>query len=292
MTNKYVEKLAEMEKIAEPISLALLHAGAVHVGQNLAIRQALNTKALAKHVAKGFSEGVNGTIDKSLKAHAGRALFGATLPEVNAMQNAARKAGETVSGSVKSLHPRQKVGLRMLSEGRVDAFKHHGFHEDKGVVGAYDALRTGYKQLPELNHVLDSGGAAFKDKKNPLISNIVKNISRPPKNMGKQLPGKAHAGSSIAGGLATMAVDPVAGTLNTAKNLAQSSRFNASKIGHAMTSKLEHMMAVSPAKKGWSNPDKTFMGPKNRVKELLLNPLETHISRASAAVSRAVKPNK
>lgn len=266
--NKYLEKIA-----MDPISMALVHAGGVHLAQNMAMKQALKSRALAKHVANGFSAGVKGVVDTSRTGKVKEFAAGALLPEINALHRSAHSAGQSLAPHLAKMTPRQKAGLHMMVSGRSELAIRKGLHKDPAIGLAYEKIRHSHG-LPDIKSL--SGRADTIAKKTPLVNNVLRNIHKGSAEGAHFKPGKLHATSGVAGSLAASIADPVMGGLNTVKSLAQSQKIKSTSLGGKLIHKVHDLFVNQPFKKGLHG--KTKPGKiREAINDAALGPVNTQL---------------
>lgn len=288
ITNKYI---SQIEKKASLI------AGAVgtHLAQNVATRAAMSSKGIGKYLANSFSQGAHGVVDTSLKAKAKRFITGAVVPDIAVAHKKAHEAGTAMKPLLDKATSRQKVGLRMLSQGRISDLKKYNLHKDEVVTQAHGMLSKHVKGIPSMDHILDNAKKVekvFKDKSHPLVSNISANISRGAKPVGGQFkPGTMSAKSSIAGSLSSAIADPAGGALSTVKTLASSNTFNNTRYGNKLNKMMERQFVSKPIHSGVKDakPENTFGKIKHKISGLFVNPVSAHLNRTSSAISSSIK---
>jgi GNAT superfamily N-acetyltransferase len=276
---------------------ASLIAGAVgtHLAQNIATRAAMSSKGIGKYLANSFSQGAHGVVDTSLKAKAKRFVTGAVVPDIAVAHKKAHEAGTAMKPFLDKATSRQKVGLRMLSEGRIGDLKKYNLHKDQLVTQAHGMISKHIKGIPSMDHILDNAKKVekvFKDKTHPLVSNISANISRGKKPVGGQFkPGTLSAKSSIAGSLSSAMADPAGGALSTVKTLASSNTFNNTRYGNKLNKMMEKHFVSNPIHSGVKSgkPETTFGKIKHKISGLFVNPVSAHLNRTSSAISGSVK---
>jgi hypothetical protein len=266
----------ELNKQASLSLLAMgLHATLGHVAQNVGMRQVLKSKALARHIANGFSEGVAGVVDTSFKGKAKRFASGALLPEVNGMHMAAHKAGVALAPHLNKMTLRQKAGLHMMVSGNAEKAVKRGFHNDTTITKAYDAARvhSNLPPLPEMAKKLD-----IESKKNPLVGNIIANIHKGRVPEGKNyVKGTPNQTAAILGGAASGLVDPALGGMNTFKNLALSKKITDTKLGAKVTHKAHEMFIKKPFEKGLAGKIIKDSPLRRTVNDVVFGPINTEL---------------
>src|SRR5579859_2709971 len=143
--NKYLDRIEGMDKEAS------LFGGAVatHLLQNLGTNIALKKRTVSRYLANAFSEGAHGVVDKSVKGRATRFALGATLPDISVAHKSMHDLGHTVGKIAHVATPRQRVAIRMLTEGRFDDLKKYNFHKDP-IVNAVHSHMSNHFGLPSL----------------------------------------------------------------------------------------------------------------------------------------------
>lgn len=279
--NRYIEKAASL------VGGALI----THLAQNAGTAAALKNKHVAKYLANSFAQGAKGVMDKSLKSKAGRAVLGAGLPDIAVAHKTMHDLGHSMKGILEHASNKQKVGLRMLTEGRFSDLKKHGLHKDQLIQKAHEHLSK-HLGLPKLEHLVEKSDKIehlWKDKSHPLLSNISKHISRGKVGEGKHIvPGKLTAKPVIGGALASFAVDPAAGTLNTAKSLMSSKKVTENKYGKKVVDMLHNQFIKHPIEAGIKAKGK-ISELKNKAYKFGVNPLSANLKRTSSALTDALK---
>lgn len=280
MGNKYI---SHMEKQAmEPLSLLvagkmLAHGAGAHVAQNVALSKMIRTKALAKHIAKGFNEGARGVVDVSKTHKLKSALAGATLPEINNLYSAAHGLGGKLKPHLDKLSLKEKVGVKWLAEGKIDKFKQHGFHNNPNIKAVQQALN---------NHPALAGvGSAIKDSKSAILNNVVPTAAKH-RAVGKKLVDassvKVSATPGILGAVGSAAIDPVTSSMNTFKGVLNSSKFRSTKIGGKISHWMENKFVNNPFKRGANGAKETAM---DKVKSVVASPVPLEAKRVGSSVS-------
>ncbi len=285
MTNKYLEK-----------SSSLILGGALtHLAQNAATKAAMGSKHVSKYLANSFAEGSKGVINTSIKSRAARLLSGATVPDIAVAHKKFHELGGAMKPFLDGATKRQKVGLRMLSQGRIGDLHKYKLHRDPIVQRANDMASKAFN-LPNLTHSSTAGGKKvekiFNDKSHPLASNILKNISKGKAPVGnKYKPGSMSSKTSMTGALASAAVDPAGGALNAIKTLTSSKTFDKTKLGGKINQMLEKHFVKKLIQAGHalSKKDGAINKIKHRASELLVNPVSAQLKRTSAALTDAFK---
>jgi hypothetical protein len=276
--NKYLEKIA-----MDPISMMAMHALSTHVVQNLAMKHALKSKALAQHVANGFSEGLKGVVNNSTSAKVKRFASGALMPEINAMHGASWEAGHKLAPYIDKMTTKQKAGLHMLVTGNHHKAIARKLHESPLVQNAYNVVKETHGLKP-LHELIQDTHKTFSKTDNPLINNLAANIHKGHKPVGANfVPGRPSAKAAISGGLVTSVLDPVSGGLNTMKNITQSSTIRNHPLGKKIIDKLENKFVKEPFYHSLEHGYK-----KNVVKDTLTNvflsPINTHLKQLGGKI--------
>lgn len=286
--NKYLDQIEKQSSL-------LLGAVATHMAQNLATKAAMGNKSIGKYFANSFAEGAKGVVNTSLKSRAARLLTGATVPDLALAHKKFHEMGGAMRPMLNSATKRQKVGLRMLSEGRVKDLQKYNLHKDPVIQHAH-ALANKALNLPTISKGLDSKTGAvekiFSDKSHPLASNILKNVSRGKNPIGAQYkPGSMSSKISMAGSVASSIAEPAAGALNSVKTLVGSKSFGNTRIGAKINSMIEKQFIKKPVTSGiaLSNNNGTISKLKHRASELIVNPVSAQLKRTSAALTDALK---
>lgn len=294
---KKITQKTLLDKVEENLTKkASLVAGAVgtHIAQNIATRAAMGSKRVSKYLANSFSQGAHGVVDTSLKAKAKRFISGAIVPDVAVAHKKAHEAGTALKPLLDKASPRQKAGLRMLSQGRISDLKKYNLHRDEVVTKAHGLLSQAVKGVPSIDHLVDNAKKVhgiFKDKKHPLASNILANISKGSKPVGSNFkPGNMSAKSSITGSLSSSLVDPAGGALSSIKTLSSSNTFNNNRYGKKINKMMEKHFVSNPVRSGISNPKPggMFANVKHKISGLFVNPVSAHLKRTSAALTNSV----
>lgn len=286
--NKYLEQIEKQASF-------ILGGAVAHVAQNIATKAALGNKHISKYLANSFAEGSKGVVNTSIKARAARLLSGATVPDIAVAHKKFHELGGAMKPLLEGATKRQKVGLRMLSEGRVGDLHKYKLHQDPLIQKANDLASKSLK-LPSLTHNSTAGGKAvekiFKDKSHPLASNILKNISRGKNPVGKQYkPGTMSSKTPMLGAVGSALLEPAGGALNTVKTLTSSKTFGNTRLGAKINSVLEKQFIKKPVTSGLAVSKKhgVISNMKHRVSELFVNPVSAQLKRTSAAFSDALK---
>jgi hypothetical protein len=266
-------------------------AAITHLLQNIGTNVALGKKTVSKYLANGFTEGIHGVVNKSNKSRALRVALGATLPDISVAHKSLHDAGRAVGGLLEHATPKQRVALRMLSEGRFSDLKKYNFHKDP-IVRAVHGHISKMTDLPSLDKIMeksDEVSKLWKDKSHPLLSNIATNLSRGKlSTTGKYSAGRLSAKPGLVGAAASFAIDPAAGSLNTAKGLMASKKVAENKYGKKVIGMLNNQFIKKPIKAG-VNAAGHVPGLKNTAYKLGVNPLSAHLKRTSSALTDALK---
>lgn len=234
--NKYLEKAASL----------ILGTIAAHVGQNLATKAAFKSKAMGKSIATSFANGMKGGHEAGFVAGAKRVARSVTMPDVEIAHREANKLGLSIRDRVDPLPDRAKAGLRMLSEGRVDAYNKLKSRIPEDARGKAESIATHIGlPLESAKNVKD----AWQSPKNPLTSNVISRFSRakPSEHLNPGMP--SHKPGTAAAAMLGF-VDPGAGMVSTAKMMTQSKRVQESKLGSKLIDKVHAILLRSPAEKG------------------------------------------
>jgi hypothetical protein len=280
-----------LDKTASLIGGAL----GTHIAQNIATKAALGHKGISRYLANSFSEGVHGVVNTSLGSRAKKFLSGAILPDIAVAHRKAHDFGRAMNPVISMADKRQKVGLRMLSEGRIEDLKKHKLHLDPIIQKAHGIAKEHMEDLPALDSVLDKGKSIqkiFNDKAHPLASNILKNISRGNKPVGPQFRLAAPRSTlPVVGSLSSTLIDPSGGVINSAKTLMSSKTFSSTRLGKKINDSLEKHLVVKPIKSGLSGgaPVTKKDKLKHTAAEVLVNPVSANLKRTSAAITDALK---
>jgi RimJ/RimL family protein N-acetyltransferase len=287
--NKY---LAQLDKQASLILGAL----GTHLVQNVATKTALGSKKLSGYLADSFAQGTKGVVDSSFGAKAKRFVSGALTPDIAVAHQKAHEFGHKMKPLLDGATKAQQVGLRMLSQGRISDLKKYNLHNDPLILQAHKMFSDNVKKLPDMGTLTDKAKGVekvFQDKKHPLASNILSNISRGKTPVGNQYkPGLLTSNAPISGALSSALVDPAGGALNTIKTVASSKSFNDTRLGGKISKMIENQFVNKPVKSGIAsgfNDKKTMMGKiKDKAYELGVNPVSAHLKRTAGAVSDAL----
>lgn len=283
-SNPYLEKSSSI----------IASAAATHLAQNIATNQALKNKSVAKYLANSFSQGAHGVVDTSKKSRAIRGVSAALTPDISAAHTTAHRAGQAMSEVLGRASKRQKVGIRMITEGRFDDLVKHNLHKDPIVQEAHSQIRKHMPGIPDLAQVekhkdrLSNLRKLWKDKSHPILSNVMSNISRGSKPVGDQFKsGRLTQKDTIAGSLAAAIAEPVAGGIDAAKTLMVSKTVTGTKVGKAVADFGHNTFVKSPVKKGLSGVVPT--GVKHEAYKFAVNPVSAHLKRTTAALKSAVE---
>lgn len=288
------EQTITKEKLLEKSASLILGAGLTHLAQNIGTQAAMRSKKVAKYLANSFSQGAHGVVDTSLKARATRFLSGVALPEVAVAHKEIHGLGSKMKPILDKATPRQKVALRMISEGRFSDLRKYKLHKDPIVQSAHNMISKVTK-TPSLGKMIDNSKKVeplFKDKSHPLLSNISKNISRGEKPVGSQFkPGHLTAKAPIAGAMASTLVDPAGGIINSTKTLMSSEKFGQNRFGAKIKHMLNKQFVTNPIKSGVST-SKTghhVNELKHKANSLIVNPVSAELKRTSASITDALR---
>jgi hypothetical protein len=271
---------------------ASLIAGALgtHLIQNFATSQALKSKRVAKYLADSFAQGAHGVVDTSLGAKAKRVALSATVPDIAVAHKTVHDAGRSMKDLLAKATPQQKVGLRMLSQGRFSDLVKHELHKDP-VVEAGHALMSQHMKLPALEHMAASSSKVEKvwnSPEHPLLSNIAKNISKGEKPLGDHFAeGKLSSKPLLGGAAASFAIDPAAGALNTAKALTSSSKMAENKYGKKAIEMLHNQFIKKPIQHGAEAPG-AIGGLKNKFYQYAVNPMSANLAKTTSSLADAL----
>lgn len=271
---------------------ASLIAGAIgtHLLQNIATSHALKSKRVAKYLANSFAQGAHGVVDKSLKARATRVVLGATLPDIAVAHKTLHDAGRAIKPLLDKATSKQKVGLRMLSEGRMSDLVKHKLHTDPVVQAGHHALGQHVK-LPALEHMAEKAKnveEVWHHVDHPLLSNIASGISHGEKPVGNKFV-KGHLTSRplIGGAAASFVADPAAGALNTAKALTSSEKLTNNKYGKKVVEMLHNQFIKKPVQHGLEAPG-LIQGHKNKFYQYAVNPLSANLAKTTSSLADAL----
>jgi hypothetical protein len=278
MENKYLEKVSSM----------LGGAIVAHLGQNAITKSLLSSQRYAKSVGNSFVDGVKGVVDKSRMAGVKNFVGGILSPDAVIAKNTAHKVGQSISTDLSMMHKRQLGALRMATRGNFKPLLRRGFHKDPVVLGAAKKIEDSssfplHSMLSKAEGNVDKLKTMFQDKKLPLLSNISKNVGKARGSVGpKVTAGVASNKGMLAGAAASAIIDPAAGAINLTKGLASTDKFRSTRIGGALSRKVDDMLIKKPIAKGFNSP--SFNKLKNRAYELGVNPVSANLERTSHAV--------
>jgi hypothetical protein len=269
----------------------VLSAAMGHLTQNALTNVALRNKRVAQHLADHFATGYAGKSATSIKSKIGGALTHAVAPDVSIAAKGANKLGKQLSRYEPFLDKKDKLALRMVSQGRFTDIEKYKLHDRPMVHRVLG--RLGKSHGVDLTSVLKSDKAkdlekVWKDKKHPLLSNIASNISK-----GKPIKGSSkktvHSTGALASSLGLAIAEPGAGALSAVKHLAASPTVRKAPIAGAITHHVEKLMVKNPVKKGWEQGKDYKDGLGNKLFEHVVSPTSAHLQRTAAAVSGVVK---
>lgn len=285
--NPYLEKAA---------SLTLAAAG--HLLQNLSTNSALHTKKFAKYVANSFAQGTKGVVDSSHLAEAKRAISSVVTPDIAAAGKKAHDAGRAMAPVLSSATKRQKAGIRMLTEGRIDDLVKYNLHVDPVVLDAHKFLSRHVPGVPSPDSLTGKRGALgrvkalWADKSHPLLSNVLKNITRGDNPVGDKFkPGKISQRMPVLASVATTLKEPVAGSIDLAKNMSISEKFQTNKYGKKVVDAATELFVKSPVRHGLEAAKRgvAVKGIGHEAYKFLGNPVSAHLKRTTAALREAVE---
>lgn len=278
------------------LSAAALHfltgGATTHLVQNVATRTGLRNKGVAKSIADNFASGIKGVHDTSLKAKVMSGVRGTLAPDLEIMHHEAWNAGNRIAPLYNKMHPRAKVGLRMLAEGKFDRFAKlkSRMKFDESIATKLDLVQDKIPISKALKYSPEEANRmkeVFADKNSPILSNIVKRIGR-----GK-LPAKSAPGAPstklpalVGTGAGVLAGDYVTSTINAIKNSSIIPAVKNNKYMKKIIDKLHSVMIRKPIKQGYANPDKDFVhGFKNRAMEFGWNPTSQTLKHTASKVA-------
>lgn len=260
-----------------------------HLLQNQFTRMAMKSKTVAKYLANNFSDGVKGGFSKSIGHGLLRGALGVAVPDVAIAAKKIHEAGVHIGKILPKTTQREKVGLRMISEGRFQDLHKYGLSKHPAIKSMMEILgqRTGISP----DKLMDSQNArkledVWHDKKYPLLSNISSMISRghPSKNLRRgSFESKDYIISSLGGTIA----EPGVGIYSLSKHLATSKTFIDNKYGKKISDFLTTHLVKNPISRGFGNHTASNLG--QHFSEHLLNPTSVHLERTTAALRKAIK---
>jgi hypothetical protein len=285
--NKYLEKIASVNKEASFLGGAAIG----HLAQNAITNLGLRSKTVANNLATHFSNGYMGGEAAGHVNKIKKAILGAVSPDLAIAGNVASKLGSHLREIAPSLSSRDKVGLRMLSQGRFNDLHKYGLSKNPTIVTAVHALKhhTGVDMTGLLDHRnANRLEAIWKSKKYPLLNNIASHLSKgvPSHNL---VQAKPSATAHIVGSAGAVAVEPGSGLLSLTKHVASTEAFNKNKYGKKISDTITSHLISEPIEHGWEQGASYKNGLKAKLTEHLVNPTSAHLQRTSAALSAAMK---
>lgn len=275
--NKYLEKCASI----------IGGAVATHLVQNLATRTAFKSPSVGKSIANSFANGLKGGHESGVVPSLKRIGRSVAVPDVEIAHREATRAGIALRDHINPLPDRAKAGLRMLSEGRVDAYQklknripEESRSKIEGIARNVNLPVDKVKGLKEM----------WRSPDHPMLSNVVSRLGRG-KAAESIKPGMpSHKPGTVAAALSSVA-DVGGGALSTAKMLTQSKRVQESSIGKKLIGKAHEILLRNPVKKGFTQgtEGKVIKG-LSRLKEvgydLGVNSTSASLKRSSSSAGR------
>ena len=305
MTNKYLVKIAHQQSAGLNKEASLALAALSHLAQNLTTKAALQSRRAGRRIARAFQTGAEGGHDSSILRRATSALASVASPEMEVMYREANKLGHSMAPYLPGMSRRAKVGLRQLTEGRVDDYarlKHRmklGPVEQAGMDTAMGAMEKHFK-IP-MKQIVDADPAAHKEIRHafesdtqPLLKNYVGQLTRDAGPIRKFKAGQMHEATPLAHQLPALAADPIAGALNVAKTAPLVKRIKENKYLKKPIQKVEDYFTTHQAELGAAHPgiDAFKHGVKNKLFEYVVNPMSANIKNTSATITDIVNRAK
>jgi len=262
-TNRYLTKISSLLGAAAA-------AGALHIGQNVAMRQAFKSKALKSYVADGFRQGIHGVVDTSLKAKTTKLLLGGTLPEVALMKNKAHDIGATLAPHLSKMSLKEKAILHAAASGNIASAVKRGLADKPELAHAYNSVK-GHLGLPDLERL--KNGPKIKSD----LLDVVKSIHKGKMPVGTQFKPGRESGklAAVGAGLSGITTgDAAVGGLNTIKAMMGAHRLVEHPMGHRVVNWIENRLVKNPFKKATESA--TPMGPiRTKLEDVLISPTRT-----------------
>jgi uncharacterized protein YbjQ (UPF0145 family) len=280
-SNKYIDKIDDLDKQAA-VGGMLGAAGVAHVAQNLSNRFALRSKSQGKALAESFANGIRGGHKGGAAEAVKRGLRTVVAPDLELMHKAVNELGHKMKGQVEGMHPRAKVGLRMLSEGRAGAYqKLQGRIPEEARLKAEGVAKglglptstTAHKDLAEI----------WKSPKHPLLSNVVAKLGRgrPSANL---VAGHHPSSPGLVSSAALTVAEPVAGAITGAKMLAETKAVQGTTVGKKFVDKVRSLMVAKPAAKGFNQGQ--GVAKHTALDKLKESAMDFGVSSTSASIQR------
>lgn len=282
MKNPYLEKSASL----------LAGAAIAHLAQNALTNKTLSSRAVSKYLANSFSQGYHGVVDTSAKASILRGVAGALTPDIAVAHKAAHTAGGKLSRLLRNATARQKVGVRMITQGRFDDLLRHNLHKDPVVQTAHSYMSKALPLGGKVENLTPESATNLKklwsDKSHPLLSNIASNITKGEVPVGENFKkGVLTQKAPILGSIGAAALEPAAGAMDLFKNVLGSDKVGATKAGRMLSEFGEKAFIKTPIQKGLSDSVKTS-GVGFQAYKFGMNPVSAHLKRTTAALREAV----
>ena len=299
MINRYLDRIA-LQKQASLSGLALWH-----LGQNSITKGMLHSKAVGKHIANAFQQGLAGTHEGSLKRKLTSAVTSIASPEIEAMYRTANKVGHDLKDKLPSLHPRAKVGLRQISEGRFNDFdKLRGrmrlSAEDNHLIN-HVAGRIEKEMKVPIKSIMDAPATLkaeaqrhWSSNKHPLLSNIASTLSRGNPIATKPVAKNMRQATPLATQAVTAAIDAPGAAINAAKTSTLIDSVKNNKYFGKAVNKVEDYFTKHQAELGAAKPgvNRYKGGLKNAFNEYVVNPMSASIKNTSATMADIVNRAK
>lgn len=301
MTNKYLKHIARYEHGSLEKEASLTAAAIAHLAQNATTKLALQSRRAGRRIARAFQSGAAGGHDSSLLRRATSAITSLASPEMEVMYREANKFGHKMAPYLPGMSPRARVGLRQITEGRLDDYsrlKHRmklGPVEQMGMDTAMDAMEHHFKvpvkALVESDPIAHKEiRHAFESNTQPILKNYLGQITRPAGKIHKFTQGEMHSATPLMHQATSLYADPVAGLLNVAKTAPLIQKVKENKYLKKPIEWVEDYFTTHQAELGAKNPgiDKFKHGAKNMAYEYLVNPMSANIKNTSATITDIV----
>lgn len=305
MSNKYLVKVAQLQSSGLQKESSLTAAALAHLAQNLTTKAALQSRRAGKRIARAFQTGAQGGHDASLTRKLTSAVTSLASPEMEVMYREANKLGHTLSPYLPKMSSRAKVGLRQITEGRVDDYNRLrprmrlGPVEQAGMDTAMYAmekhLKVPVKKIMEADPIAQKEiRQAFTSDTQPILKNYVGQLTRPAGRVRKFKQGPMHEVTPLAHQTVALAADPIAGVLNAAKTAPLVKAVSENKYLKRPIKKVEDYFTTHQAELGAAKPgiDAFKHGVKNKLFEYVVNPMSANIKNTSATLTDIVNRAK
>lgn len=309
MSNRYVTRIRDMEKRS---SLSL--AAAAHVGQSTITKRLLHNKKFARSVANHGLAGFSGlSVPKKTMREVGKGILS---PEAAILQREAHHAGSMLKKELsklginpEKLTKREMVNMRRLTRGDFLKLERQGYLDtptSKAIIrsletsgslpkGALTSI-TGIKDPARRKAALQDIEKVWKDKSNPLTSNIAGNITRPSMKTSQMTAGKGRDSTRemLLSNVGIAAADPVTAGINATK-AAISSETLKKKVPAvaALNKKMADKVIMSPSQKAYQRglEGKDTFGGKigNFAQTYAVNPISGQASKLGNELGKVVK---